>query len=432
MDTSRNNRDFAVLFLVMLITGAGNTALQSILPSLGRSIGVHDFLIAGVFSVSAAVWVIAAPYWARRSDRAGRRNMVLLGLAGFSVSILLVGLVLTAGIKGIIAPVTTVLAVVFARLIYGAFGSAAPPAAQAIIALQTSREERTKALTVLGSAFGLGTIIGPALAPYLVFESVGLAGPAYVFAAFGTLVLIYAWKTLPADAPGSIGHGAQVSYPSIGGAPAGASITAAMEPQAIGKLPNRDPRIWPWMVTGLVSGHAQAMAGAAMGFLVIDRLGLPAAALATQQSIGMVLMTGAGAALLIQWGVIPLLGLAPRMMILIGLVLAAAGLAITSLAASLFAISTAYALTSMGFGFIRPAVTAGSSLAVNRALQGAVAGRVTANNGAAFILGPSIGVGLYELWRPLPYLVGAVALAMLFAYVWRAVRADPLDSPISE
>ena len=101
MNTSRNNRDFAVLFLVMLITGGGNTALQSVLPSLGRSIGVPDYLIAGVFSVSAAVWVIAAPYWARRSDRAGRRNMVLLGVAGFTVSILLVGLVLTAGIKGL-------------------------------------------------------------------------------------------------------------------------------------------------------------------------------------------------------------------------------------------------------------------------------------------------------------------------------------------
>ena len=432
MNTSRNNRDFAVLFLVMLITGGGNTALQSVLPSLGRSIGVPDYLIAGVFSLAAAVWVIAAPYWARRSDRAGRRNMVLLGVAGFSVSILLVGLVLTAGIKGLIAPVTTVFAVVFARLIYGGFGSAAPPAAQAIIALQTSREERTKALTVLGSAFGLGTIIGPAIAPYLVFPGVGLAGPAYVFGAFGTLVLIFAWKTLPEDAPGSVGHGAQVSYPSIGGAPAGASITAAMEPQVAGKLSNRDPRIWPWMVTGLVSGHAQAMAGAAMGFLVIDRLGLPAAALLTQQSIGLVLMIGACAALMVQWGVIPLLGLAPRVMILLGLVFAAAGLAMTSQAGTLFGIATAYALTSMGFGFVRPAVTAGSSLSVNRALQGAVAGRVTANNGAAFILGPSIGVGLYEVWRPLPYLVGAVALAMLFAYVWRSVRIAPFEASIFE
>ncbi len=353
--------------------------------------------------------------------------MVLLGLAGFSVSTLLVGVILSAGIMGLIGPVTTIICVVFARLIYGTFGSASPPAAQAIIALQTTRAERTKALTMLGSAFGLGTIIGPAFAPYLVVAPLGLAGPAYVFAMVGFCVLAFAWITLPKDQPDGESHGAQVSYPSIGGAPAGASIAAAMEPQTGVKLPSRDPRIWPWMLTGLVSGHAQAMAGAAMGFLVIDRLGLDALELATQQSIGLVLMMGAVAALLVQWGVIPLLDLAPRMMVLIGLIVAAAGLAATSSAETLFGIASSYALTSMGFGFVRPAVTSGSSLAVGRALQGAVAGRVTANNGASFILGPSIGVGLYEVWRPLPYLVGSAALLMLFLYAYRAIKTPRIS-----
>lgn len=413
----------AVLFIVMLITGAGNTALQSVLPSLGRSIGVPDYLIAAVFSVSALVWVIAAPFWASRSDRQGRRNMVLLGVGGFSVSILLVGLVLTAGIMGLIGPIETVVAVVCARLLYGGFGSAAPPAAQAIIALSTSRENRTRALTMLGSAFGLGTILGPALAPYMVLPGVGLAGPAYVFAILGVLTLIAAWRLLPKDDASTDAHGAQVSYPSIGGAPAGASITAASEPRTATRLPSTDPRIWPWMLTGLVSGHAQAMTGAAMGFLVIDRLNLPVTDIATQQAIGLVLMTGAGAALLVQWGVIPILNLAPRAMVLTGLAVAAAGLVLTGSAASLYGIATAYALSSIGFGFVRPAITSGSSLAVDRTLQGAVAGRMTANNGAAFIVGPTAGVLLYEVWRPLPYLVAATACALVLAYAWRRVRA---------
>ncbi len=413
----------AILFMVMLITGAGNTALQSVLPALGRSIRIPDYLIAAVFSVSALVWVLAAPYWAARSDRQGRRNMVLLGIGGFSVSILLVGLVLSAGIAGMIGPVTTVVAVVCARLLYGGFGSAAPPAAQAIIALSTSRANRTKALTMLGSAFGLGTILGPALAPYMVIPSVGLAGPAYVFAILGAATAIAAWRFLPKDDPGAEAHGAQVSYPSIGGAPAGASITAASEPVATDKLPSTDPRIWPWMLTGLVSGHAQAMTGAAMGFLVIDRLGLSVTDIATQQAIGLVLMTGAGAALLVQWGVIPMLNLTPRVMVLTGLGVAAAGLALTGSATSLYGIATAYALSSVGFGFVRPAITSGSSLAVDRSLQGAVAGRMTANNGAAFIVGPTAGVLLYELWRPLPYLVAAAGCALVLAYAWRKVRA---------
>ena len=171
-------RDFALLFMVMLITGAGNTALQSVLPAIGRSLNVPDSVIATVFSVSALVWVFAAPYWARRSDRHGRRAMVILGISGFTFSITLVAFILLAGLLGWISPIATMISVITARVIYGLFGSAAPPAAQAIVAIRTSREERVKALTMLGSAFGLGTILGPAIAPYLVLPVVGLAGRA--------------------------------------------------------------------------------------------------------------------------------------------------------------------------------------------------------------------------------------------------------------
>jgi len=165
------------------------------------------------------------------------------------------------------------------------------------------------------------------------------------------------------------------------------------------------------MVVGLVTGHAQAMVSQAIGFLVIDRLHVaPAAAL---EPTGLVLMMGAGAALLVQWGLIPLLNLSPRRLVLVGSALAAAGCALTGLAPSLYGIALAYALASLGFGFTRPGFTAGASLAVGSAAQGSVAGKVTSINGASFVLGPSIGIALYEAWRPLPYLVAGGALALL-------------------
>jgi MFS family permease len=416
MKPNQVNRDFAILFCVMLINGAGNTGLQSILPALGRTLHVPDSLIAGIFSVSAALWVFSAPFWASRSDREGRKKMVLLGISGFFVSMLLVALILSAGITGLIGPSVTVSAVIVARMIYGMFGSASPPAAQAMVALRTSRAERTKALTLLGSAFGLGTILGPALAPYLILPTVGLAGPPFAFAIFGCLALFCVFKFLPEEEKGMKAHGASFTYPSIGGAPAGASITAASEDMPIEKLPFRDKRIKAWMVTCLFAGHAQAMTGAAMGFLVIDRLKLDPSQIVTQQSIGLVLMTGAGAALLVQWGVIPILALAPRTMVIVGLAIASLGVAFTAMADTLYGIATAYALACIGFGFSRPGLTAGSSLAVGRNLQGAVAGRVTAVNGAAFVLAPSIGVGLYQFWGPLPFVTASVMLALTIFY----------------
>jgi len=427
--TGARDRTFALMFAVMLVIAVGNTGLQSILPALGRSLGVADSAVAAAFSVSALLWTLAAPFWANRSDRYGRRAMILAGLGGFTASLLLCGGFLLAGINGWIGGSAAFAAFVGGRLIYGGFGAAAPPAVQALVAGSTTREERTRALTLLASAFGLGTILGPAVAPWLVAGTVagaevGLAGPAFGFAVVGAAMWLAVRRMLPDDralpgiAAGDV-RGARQGYPSIGGAPTGATVAAATAPHAEA-VPFADPRIRGWMVAGLVMGHAQAMTGQAIGFLVIDRLRVaPADALGPT---GLVLMMGAGAALLAQWGVIPRLDLSPKRLVVVGLVLAAAGTAATGLAGDLYGIACDYALASLGFGFTRPGFTAGASLAVGPGAQGSVAGKVTSINGASFILGPSIGVGLYEWWQPLPYLVAGAACVAMIGYAALALR----------
>jgi MFS family permease len=425
MKFRRFDRTFALLFTVMLAIAAGNTALQSVLPALGRSLHAPDSAVAAVFSVSALLWVIAAPFWANRSDRHGRRAMVLVGVGGFTVSLGLCGLCLAMGINGLLGPVATFIAFVAGRVIYGTFGSAAPPAVQAIVAGRTSREERTQALTLLASAFGLGTILGPAIAPYLVMghlwpggPMIGLAGPAFAASAVGVVIWIAAARGLSKD-EGSA-HGAASSYPSIGGQGTGATVTAATADEASENVGYFDPRIRAWIIAGLIIGHAQAMTGQAIGFLVIDRMHLaPADAI---QPTGLVLTVGAGFSLLAQWGLIPMLDLKPRALILGGATLGAIGCVATGSATTLYGIAMGYALLALGMGLARPGFTAGASLGVGAEAQGSVAGKVTSVNGAAFVLGPSLGVGLYELWRPLPYLTAAGCLACLLVYAWVATR----------
>lgn len=425
------NRDFALLFMVMLTIAAGNTALQSVLPALGRSLHVADSGVAAAFSVSALLWVIAAPLWARRSDRQGRRAMILVGVGGFVLSLSLCGVMLLAGINGLISGPAAFVAFIGGRLIYGVFGAAAPPAVQALVAGRTTREERTKALTLLASAFGLGTILGPAIAPYLVLGAIGgvtigLAGPAFVFALFGTAMFLTVYRLLGNDGALTQGHGAATAYPSIGGQSSGASITAATA-RGAEQVGYADPRIKGWMVAGLIMGHAQAMTGQTIGFLVIDRLNL--APINALQPTGLVLIMGAVSALFAQWGIIPLLNLSPRRLVLSGLVLAALGTALTGIATSLYGIALAYALASLGFGFTRPGFTAGASLAVGAGGQGSVAGKVTSVNGASFVLGPSIGVALYEFSKPLPYLAASAALIVMLAYATRRLADAPVQQP---
>ncbi len=425
-------RDFALVFLALLVVAMGNTALQSILPALGRALRLPDIAVALFFSLSALVWTFAAPFWARRSDHEGRKRIILVGLSGFAVATLAGACVVYAGQAGWLAPALLVVALALARAVFGLFGSATMPAAQAYVASRTGREERTAALAQLTSAFGLGTILGPALAPFFVLPGVRLAGPLFVFAAIGLVTLMLVRRGLPDDAGAGAGadaaaRGAPASMPSIGGAPVGASALAAVAEGPRGRLSWRDPRVRPWILFGIFSANAQAAAGQTLGFLIIDRLGMdPEAA---QSFIGVALMTGAGAALLAQWGLIGALGLRPPQLVRWGAALAAAGLALLSLAETYHAIITAFALACAGFGFTRPGFAAGASLAVARAEQGMVAGLVTAVNGGAFILAPAIGIALYALDPHAPFLLSTLVMAALLAGTWAsAALAGRLDA----
>jgi hypothetical protein len=125
------------------------------------------------------------------------------------------------------------------------------------------------------------------------------------------------------------------------------------------------------------------------------------------------MMAGAAATLGAQWGLIPRLRLAPRALILWGAAIAAAGLLGTMLSDDLYGITIAYALACLGFGFTRPGFTAGASLAVPLAEQGAVAGVITAANGISYVLAPAIGISLYTLGPNLPFAACTILLLAL-------------------
>src|SRR6185503_1813607 len=297
---------FALLFSVMLVAAAGNTAMQSLLPAIGRDLGVADIWVAVAFSLSACIWVMTAPYWAHRADQRGRRALMRIGLYGFIASMLICGVVLAVGLHGGLSATAVFVIFMLGRTLYGTFGSASPSAVQAYVAARTEGQQRTAALAAIASSYGLGTIIGPAIAPLFIFEPLGLSAPMIVFAAIGALVLATLVLRLPDDTPRGPARGAIVAYPTIGG---GGDATVADGARASTRLEWRDPRVLPWHLIGIVGGHGQAAILGVIGFLVIDRLGLPLDH--AQQWIAIVMISGAGASLLAQWWLIPQLALDP-------------------------------------------------------------------------------------------------------------------------
>jgi MFS family permease len=411
-----------ILFLVMLVAAAGNTAMQSTLPAIASKLKIADYWVSLAFSWSALLWVITAPKWARLSDRRGRKQLMRLGMLGFIASMGLCGFALWLGLKGLLgAGITFIIFAVF-RSIYGAFGSAAPPAVQAYVAARTERAERTKALSLLASSFGLGTVIGPAMAPFLVFAPFGLAGPLVMFALFGIAVLAWLHLRLPNDTPRFEARGNVASYPSS--APVSApdsdneeiGLGTPKHPVSEVRLAWSDSRLASWLMAGLIGGHAQAVLLGVVGFLVRDRLGLHDDAAGAVQAIGSVMFIGAMATLLAQWGLIPILSLSPKSSTLWGALIALVGVALTGVSYNFSGISTGYALASLGFGLCRPGFTAGASLAVSRHEQGDVAGKIASINGAAYIFAPTLGVWLLDIWPPATFLLTGAALAFLILW----------------
>ena len=404
---------FAILFAVSLIAAAGNMALQSVLPAIGREFRLSDTLVAGAFAISALIWTVASPFWARLSDTLGRKRVMMIGLAGFVASMSGFGLAATSGLEQWLGAGLAFIMMGVARTIYGVFGSAAPIASQAYVADRTSPEQRTQAMSLLASAQGLGTVIGPALAPFFVLPMIGLAGPMYAFALFGLVVLVIVWRKLPS--------GEVVRIPS----PSGHRGDA-------GKGLWKDPRVRGYLLYGLFVTGAQAANISVLGFHIIDELSATGIAVREAQPfIGIAMLAGAAATLMVQWGLIPLLRLQPADLMRWGAALALVGNLMSIASPGYYGVVVGYAVVSMGIGFARPGFTAGSSLSVEPHEQGAIAGLMMSLAGLSFLAPPVIGVALYELAEPAPFIANAILLAAATAlcFIDPRLRAGPPDLP---
>lgn len=419
-------RAFAIIFCVSLATALGNTGMISVLPAIGRSIGIPDPLVVAVFSLSALLWAGSSPFWATASDRFGRKPLMIVGLTGFMVSMIGCGIVVTAGLRHwaspisllgytISGPVIIFVFFLFARAIFGLFGAASNPATQAYVAERTSREERTQSMANLAGAFGLGTVVGPFIAPLFVLPGIGLAGPMFGFAVIAGVMLFIVVRFLP--------EGPRPGPPDPQEQPLEVPTGVKLKPMW------RDPRLTPFLIYGFLVATCQTGQGQTLGFLIIDKLELDP--IKAQGFIAVAMMFGAVAGLLAQWGVIRTFQMGPRALLRWGVAIAALGNLMTAVSPNYWTVVVGYAVASLGFGLARPGFTAGSSLAVELHEQARAAGAIAAVNGVNVVLAP-LFVMLYERVAPAPFYLNMAVLLALLLYAYRNPRlrdADPTPVP---
>lgn len=390
---------FSIVFAVQFVVAIGNTGMQSVLPAIGREIGIADPLVAAIYSLSALLWAVGAPYWAKKADIRGRKPLIVLGLVGFILSMVCCTIVIFVGARHWAPPAVIFVLFLLGRALFGLLGSAATPASQAYLAERTSRDKRTEAIAGLAGAFGLGTIVGPAIAPLFILPFLGLAGPTFAFAAIALVLLVWVMARLPETWPPASG------LPSV------------EETNGVKRAPMwKDPRVRPFLIYGLLVASCQTAQYQTLGFLIIDKLALPP--MQAQGYTAIAMAVGAVSGLFAQWGLIRMFRMGPRDLLRWGVVLAAVANLMTAFAPTYWVVVLGFALSSLGYGLARPGFTAGASLAVDQADQARAAGAVAAVNGLNVIAAP-LFVLLYQVLKPGPYLLNVLILLGMLIYVFR-------------
>jgi MFS family permease len=384
-------RAFRLLFAALFVMGASNSMLFVILPMVTRAMGTGEIYVGLIFAGSSLFYMGFSPFWGNLSDSKGRRPILLVGLAGNTLSLTAIALVAGSALSGALAPMVAMALFAFSRMLYGSIGSAIQPSAQAYIADRTGVHERTRLMSALTAGSGLGTAFGPPLAAWagglISVEGFVLALAGVSFAVFIMIALALPEHRAPTPRkPGS---------------------------QHLWRLA-RDHRLWPYLIVGVAGWTAQGVFLQTLLFYLLDKahLAIEQAALVS----GTILAGGAFLVFGAQFILIPVLRLRPRILMIVGMILTGTGALTMMLGSDVWSIGFAFLLTSMGTGLSRPGVVSGASLSVEPVEQGGAAGLATATAGAGFFLAPFIGLALYQFVRP-EAAYGAVATLVLLTAV---------------
>lgn len=150
-----SKKTLLIAFLTIFLDLLGFGIIIPIQPAYVESFGVTPKIVTLLGASYSIMQFLFAPFWGTLSDKIGRRPIIL-----FSILISAVGHFLFAWAAS--------LPLLFAARMLAGFGNANIGTAQAIIADVTSAENRSKGMALIGVAFGLGFLLGPALGGFLV------------------------------------------------------------------------------------------------------------------------------------------------------------------------------------------------------------------------------------------------------------------------
>jgi DHA1 family tetracycline resistance protein-like MFS transporter len=172
-----------IIFLTVFIDLIGFGIVMPLLPLYSDQFGAPGWMNGAIVASFSLMQFIFAPLWGRLSDRIGRRPVLLVSNCGSAIAY--AGFGYASSFEG-----ATALWLLLASRVFAGICGANLSVASAYIADVSPPEKRSRSMGLIGMAFGLGFIFGPALGSFSA-DKFGLAGPGWVAAVICTLNFLF-------------------------------------------------------------------------------------------------------------------------------------------------------------------------------------------------------------------------------------------------
>ena len=387
------NKPLFSIFLVVFVDMLGFGLILPLLPYYAETFGASDTVIGLLVASYAAAQLIGAPILGRMSDRFGRRPILLISLIGTLIGFLLLGFANT-------------LWLLFAARILDGLTGGNISVAQAYISDVTDAKNRAKGLGMIGAAFGLGFIIGPASGGLL--SQWGYAVPA--FAASGlvivNLLMVALW--LPESLSPDKRETAQKKRPIV----TASALIASL----------KRPFTGPLLITRFFFGLAFSTFQTIFALYALRRFNLGAT------ETGFILTYVGVLAAVVQGGLVGRLSQRYRDDILITVSVGIMALSLLgwALAPSVTVLLIILAPIAFSGGVLNTVLSSALTKAVTQQEVGGILGFSASIESATRVIAPTLGgilLGRVGSWAPGVF--GSLILAGVFIFVWIYIFNHP-------
>lgn len=389
-------RPLILILVFVFIDVLGFSLILPLLPYYAADFNASSLMVGLLLSANALTQMIGAPILGRLSDRYGRKPLLLLSISGTVLGFLILGF-------------ANSLAVLFlSRVLDGLLGGNVS-LAQAYITDSTTRENRAQGLGLIGAAFGIGFIFGPALGGFLGAGG-NYALPAFAAAGLAALNLVGTLIWLPESLPQEkrTTDQAQRTRPKF-------TLTALIDAL-------RRPCVGPLLGVVLIYGLAFTIFQTMFSLFTQQKLGF------TAQATSYVLTYVGVLVVLVQGGGIRWLSarFTDKQLILSGAILLSVGLLGWAFSYSLAMLLLALAPLALASGMLRVSTNSALTKSVHPTEVGGILGLSASFNSFSAVIAPLIGSFLLAEISPAgPGVAGALLMVVVVIITWKLIYQTP-------